>query len=41
MISLLKEHGEDPDKYLDETAKELLEEDRLKQELKQKYQGQR
>ena len=40
MIDLLQKNGENPDKYLPERAKELIEEDKLRQQLKQKYQGQ-
>ena len=41
MVTLLKEHGEDPNKYLDEKAKELLEEDRAAQQFKANFQARR
>ena len=38
MVDLLKKQGERPDQYLTAQQKEVLEDDELKQKLKEKYQ---
>lgn len=37
LVQILKEQGENPDKYLPDKAKELLEDDALRTQLKEKY----
>jgi hypothetical protein len=37
MVKLLQEAGENPDRYLSDDAKELLEDEKIKQQLHDKY----
>ena len=37
LVQILKEQGENPDKYLPDKAKELLEDEALREQLKAKY----
>jgi len=37
MVKILKEQGEDPNKYLPEKTKEMLEDEEYKEALKKKY----